>query len=181
MQNPYWGERVTTPRKWFWLPPHTPWFTIEGDNMGPTDRLSIELPSTYGIICDAISIERPFSMACKEDRRTAMKLARFLGNTVDPHIYNFVHEKDTGRIAIIDTEHFASLVGLREPLYFNHYTSWYCRLTDKCITDALFRTKKDRRARQQEPTPALLNLYPKKAAQYLEAPAQKEYHAVHAV
>jgi hypothetical protein len=156
--DPYWANRLTTPRKWFWLPKNGNWFRVTGKNIGNKKEQSILYPSIYGIICDAIDIERTFSINKKSDRKLAMNLARFIGNKIDPHIDNFIVEKHTEKIAFIDTEHFASMVGLRKPLEFNHYASWYSRLGNKCLKDTSFRSKRERKALQQQPTPEILLL-----------------------
>lgn len=154
----YWSSRLTTPRKWFYIPQDTPWFSVTGENIGTQSKQKVDYPSVYGIICDAIDIERSFNVSNRTDRKIAMKLARFIGNKIDPHIDNFVIEKNTGKIAFIDTEHFASMVGLENPFDFNHYSSWYIWLGNKCVYNALFRNKAMRKELQTRSTPEILVL-----------------------
>jgi len=54
-------------------------------------------------------------------------------------------EKETGKIAIVDTEHFPTLVGFnKENLGFKGYWDWYWSLIKKCSKDVLFRSRSDR-------------------------------------
>ncbi|MCL5436622.1 MAG: hypothetical protein M1549_01940 [Candidatus Dependentiae bacterium] len=157
--DPRWSQLVSAPRKWFWLPKDVLWFTVEGKNFGTAKKLSIDFPSTYGILCDEIIAERTLQISNREDRALALDLAHFIGNRIDPHICNFMIEKGTGKIVFIDTEHFASIVGLREPLTFTSYADWYVKLSNNCFKKSLFRSKETRR-RNASGTPEHLVLLP---------------------
>ena len=141
--DPRWAPIVSAPRKWFWMPKNTRWFTVTGVNFGP-HTLSATYPSTYGIVCDEIIAERTLQISNKEDRRLALDLAHFIGDKIDPHICNFMVEKGTGKIVFIDTEHFASIVGLREHLEFKSYSAWYLKLSNNCLKKTMFRNKSTR-------------------------------------
>lgn len=158
-KDPYWSQHLTTPRKWFLIPKSTQWFNITTKNIGKKGNKKYTIPSAYVVICDEIKTERTFELSNSQDRQMGMKLSQFLGNRIDPHICNFLIEKDTGLIALIDTEHFASVVGLKRPLYFNHYSSWYTKLSDKCIQDTFLRSKRKRRSIQNESIADNLKLY----------------------
>jgi hypothetical protein len=54
-------------------------------------------------------------------------------------------EKNSGKIIIVDTEHFPSFVGLKEEITFNNYTEWYLYLAGKCFKNEFLLTKKERR------------------------------------
>lgn len=149
--SPYWAEHITLPRKWYWTPTNVRTFTVIGKNIGTIPVQSVEFPSIYAIICDKIEIKRQLHTYHKTDRAIVKDIVQFLGNRIDPHVYNFFIEKGSEKIAIIDTEHLASMVGLHETLPFHNNTYWYCNLGKKYIHDALFRTKKNRRDMQKKP------------------------------
>lgn len=139
-----WSQIVSTPRKFFWLPTQVRWFTVTGKNFGP-ETLTAKFPSVYGIVCDEIIAERTLQITKKEDRILGLDLGRFIGDLVDPHICNFIIEKGTGKIALIDTENFASTTGSKERVEFNSYTAYYLKLSNNCIKRALFRSKAARK------------------------------------
>jgi len=149
--DPYWSQHIVLPRKWYWTPRNNRTFTVTGKNIGTNPEQSIEFPSIYAVICDEIQIERQLHTYHKRDRAIVKEIVQFLGNRIDPHVYNFFIEKGTGKTAIIDTEHIASMIGLHEPIEFHNNTQWYCSLAKKCTYDALFRTKKYRRDIQKRP------------------------------
>lgn len=91
----------------------------------------------------------------KENRKFALNFSYKLENRLDPHIDNFMIEKDTGKIVIIDTEHFPSMVGLKEVTHFKSYAQWYMKLAAKGVRDSFFRHKKLRRDHQFSKTTAL--------------------------
>ncbi|MBN2267507.1 MAG: hypothetical protein JW725_04155 [Candidatus Babeliaceae bacterium] len=142
-QNERWRNKISTPRKWYWTPANVKNFTVIGHNMG-SQALSASLPSVYAIICDEIIKEREFELSRAEDRAMGIELVHLFGNRLDPHICNFIVEKDTGKITFIDTEHFGSLVGLREELHYESYTGWITQLIGKCFRNAMFKTTAER-------------------------------------
>lgn len=145
----YWSQRISLPRKWYWLPSNVRRFTIIGNNMGGKKEQAQTFPSTYGIICDEIALERQLHNYYRVDRIAIRDIMNFLGNHLDPHINNFYIEKDTGKIVIIDTELFSTMVGLHQEMVYTKSTSWYCKLANKCVKDCFFRTKKNRRDAQK--------------------------------
>lgn len=152
-QNPEWAQTVTTPRKWYWVPHNGRSFTIIGHNVGPKPLQKITYPSLYAIICDEIVKEREFSLTIAQDREWAMNFTGALSNRLDPNICNFMIEKETKKIAIIDTEHFASITGLKEKVVFKDYVSWYGKLAYKCVRSAMFTTPQERLRERLAPTP----------------------------
>ncbi len=152
-KSPYWSERVDTPRKWFWQPEKPKTLEITGYNIGGYEKLTVNVPGVYAIVTDEVKFERDFSIFSAEDRAIAIDLCNYLLCRIDPHITNFLIEKDTKKIAIIDTEHFPSLVGFKKRPRITSYTSWYLHLFFKFIKDRFCRTKKDRRNLQLHPTP----------------------------
>jgi hypothetical protein len=141
-QHDEWNKLISTPRKWFYMPTNTPWLCVKGSNIGPEGADYIELPSTYTIVADEIHKERELQITSKKDREYALSLSSFLGNRVDPHIDNFVVEKETGGITLIDTEHFPLMVGLSKPITYHSYPSWYSQLCVKFLRDSFARTKR---------------------------------------
>ncbi len=158
-ESPEWSTIMDTPRKWFWLPENPTWITLEGTNIGNKGPCSCTLPAVYGIIADAIDAERVLALNNKEDCKFGLKFANYIGNRMDAHVDNLLVEKGTGKIVIIDTEHFPTMVGLKEPMVFNDYKSWYLQLSGKCIQANYGRHKKMRRDMQRVPKPELHHLY----------------------
>lgn len=146
----HWKNHIDIPRKWFWLPKENRLFRVEGFNIGwPGKHHIIVFPAIYGIICDEIESDAPFKLLNAENRKLGMELSQFLGNRVDPHIYNFMLERISHKIVLVDTEHFPSMIGLREPVHYQSYLDWYNIMISKCLCDSFLRTKKDQRAIQR--------------------------------
>lgn len=118
-------------------------------------ELVIVLPNIYGIICDKIK-GRPLSIFNKEDKKIAIRASNFLGIRIDPHIDNYMFEETTGKLVVVDTEHFPTVLGLKRPLYYKSYFSWYRQLAFKFCEDKLWRTKKARRDLQKQPEAELV-------------------------
>ena len=160
--DPEWSQKIALPRKWFWKPKNVRYFTMVGKNLGHTSKERSQiLPSTYAIVCDELFIERPLYTYYKADRVLVRHITQLLGNRIDPHIHNFFIEKDTNKIAIVDTEHMASMVGLKEPLEFNGNLQWYAQLCSKCYRDTMLRNKKTRLKLQNTTPPTTLTVLKK--------------------
>jgi hypothetical protein len=151
-QSAYWSQRVVVPRKWFWIPKKAEWLEIVGKNIGPEKTVAAQIPAVYGIVADAIDCGSTLSMYDPEHTRMSLDLCNYLDMWIDPHIPNFMFERNTGKIAIVDTEHFPTMVGLKEIPHFDNYTSYYMYLIDKCSQNMIFCTKKDLLALQDEPS-----------------------------
>lgn len=154
-EDEYWCNRIALPRKWFWLPENPKYFKIESKNIGNQGVQSISVPSTYAIVADSIDIKLTFDKWHPKHKKTSLKFCKFIGNCIDPHIDNFVIEKKTKRIVIVDTEHFACMVGLKEKLEFDSYMSWYCQLVSKCAGHKFLTHRHHRRTIQTNPTPVI--------------------------
>jgi len=142
LKDPVWSQRVDTPRKWFWTARECRQIEICGKNIGGKKNLSIHIPSAYCIVADAIESKGDsWSVFNKEARQTCMKLCNFLNLAIDPHIDNFIVEKKTNKLVIVDTEHFPTVVGFKQDHQFSGYFSWYCHLAYKCLRDMFFKTK----------------------------------------
>jgi len=143
-----WSTAIDLPRKWYWVPKSSEWLRISGYNIGGHEELTIKLPSTYCIIADAIETIEQFSLFNSEQTTLALSICNYLDLWIDPHINNFMIEKNTGKIVIVDTEHFPSVVGIKEKVAFESYTSWILYLMRKCTKDWFFRTKNERQLAQ---------------------------------
>lgn len=143
-KSPEWADKITFPRKWFILPQQSDWIEIVGHNIGSSPLQSIRVPGTYCIMADLIEAERHPSLFNKEDKTTCMSICNHIGCAIDPHLTNFMYEKGTGKIAIIDTEHFLSLVGLKDPMKFTGYFAWVWHLGSYCAERMFFRDKQAR-------------------------------------
>ena len=157
-QSPYWSNRLTVPRKWFWMPEHGDEMTVVGHRMGPEQTQSADYPSVYCIVCDAIKSERTLTIAHSSDRAVANELTNFIGNRIDPNISNYLVEEGTGKIALIDTEHFASIVGLTEELKFKSYGTWYVSLANHYFEKVIWRNKQERINDRRKPLPETLRV-----------------------
>src|SRR5579885_110368 len=148
--DPKWTNVIDVPRKWYWLPEQTPWLTITGKNIGNKPEIKTRIPGTYAIVADAIDQERGFSWLNSKDMDIALEVTHFLENNLDLQITNFMVEKESNKIVIIDTEHFPTMVGVKHPLpMFNGYLSWYAHLIERCGREMIFCTKKDWRNAQK--------------------------------
>lgn len=156
-KNPLWKDSITFPRKWHWLARNQKWLHVKGTNIGMNGTLTTTFPATYAVIADEINIERTFQQSNQSDRHTAMALSKYVHNFLDAHIDNFCDEKYTGKIAIIDTEHFPSVVGFRKEPPGEGYFAWYGYMAHKMISETFFRSKPERKAAQARgPSPLSL-------------------------
>jgi hypothetical protein len=158
-ESPYWRSLVDTPRKWYWIPKKSRSITIEGKNIGNRTFCETTIPSIYGIVVDAIEVERQFCLSNANDTKFGLAFANYIGNRMDAHVDNLMVEKGTGKVVIIDTEHFPTMVGLKRPINFNSYRSWYLQLSGKCFQDNFMRHKKIRHELQSKPQPEIFTLY----------------------
>lgn len=147
----YWSPRIDTPRKWFFFPEKSRWIKLVGSNINGKKELSTRLPGTYCIIADAIETDTKTSMFSKHDSKVCLGLCQFLNLAIDPHINNFMWEKGTNKLVVIDTEQFSTMMGFRKKAPFNSYLGWYCLLTEKIVSDVLFKSKSSLRSKQQPP------------------------------
>lgn len=143
-----WSTLVDVPRKWYWAPKKGPWLEIEGSNIGGLKKVNTKIPGIYAIIADEIEAEQTFNLFNKEQTKMALDICNYLDLWIDPHINNFMIEKGTKKVVIVDTEHFPSVVGIKEKVAFDSYTSWYLYLMGKCTKDWFFRTKPERQEAQ---------------------------------
>ncbi len=148
LANSPWAGIVDIPRKWHYIPSQSQWIEIKGKNIGTTKEQSITFPGTYCIMADAIVAERNLSILNAADKKQVMDLCNYLNIWIDPHLTNFMIEKDQ-KLVIVDTEHFPSFVGLREKISFSSYSDWYLYLAGKCCRNVFLQNKWERRHPQK--------------------------------
>jgi hypothetical protein len=159
--EPKWADFIDTPRKWFWTPLNGPWIELIGKNIHPDGDLHTSIPGVYAIIADCIEKSDEHTIFDAHRRKIALELCNTLDLYIDPHIDNFLIERGTNKLVIIDTEHFPTLVGLKEPQYYKTYTRWYLGLAKKASHDIFFRSKSERQAAQR--TRSKLSLFTDRA------------------
>lgn len=146
-QSEKWKGKVGIPRKWFLIPEQNKPIVMKGENIGPEGTPTIEIPSIYCILEDVVEATK-YSYSTKPG---SLEVCNDLDLMIDPHITNFMIEKKTNKLIIIDTEHFPSVVGLKKGKTFKSYLQWYFHLTSKCIRDMFLRTKHARKKAQKNP------------------------------
>ncbi|MBA2306598.1 hypothetical protein H0W26_00480 [Candidatus Dependentiae bacterium] len=148
-----WKDSMDVPDKRFILPRCSRWLELRGRYIGPEQECCIEIPAIYGILCDWIKSKRTFSLSNADERTTALSFAQWTGNRVDANIDNFTIEESTGKIVIIDTEHFPTMVGLKDPFECKDYASWYTQLSVKFLKNSFLQDKNTRRELQTKILP----------------------------
>lgn len=157
-EHPKWHDFIATPRKWFWLPNKPQWIHLTGHNLGSEkETYTARIPGVYAIVADWIEKAEEITLFDKHKRKIALEICNTLDLYIDPHIDNFVVEKGTNKLVLIDTEHFPTLVGLKERQIYSSYSRWYLGLTRKATYDIFFRNKKARKRAQL--TPSQLSIF----------------------
>jgi hypothetical protein len=149
----HWHDIIITPRKWYWLPKKPRWIEIKGRNIGDKEQIRTLLPSTYAIVADELDTQESLNtLTLHTKSKLIMQLCMDLHLFVDPHADNFIikyrPETNDYTISIVDTEHFPSMVGLKEEPFFNNHIEWYIYLGAKYFQDAFLQTKYDRQKAQ---------------------------------
>lgn len=153
--NQKWQGKILLPRKWFWLPKNPEWVCIEGENMREDDKKeTILIPGTYAIIADFFDYKE-YDKYKKDRKNIIMDFCNDINMYVDPHENNFIitknsNDPDSFFLAIIDTEHFPTMVGIdtTKKISFSSHTQWLWHLGLKCIQDIYFRLKSSRIAKK---------------------------------
>lgn len=145
-KHPVWKDHIKIPRKWFWVPKDPDWIAVRGENISD-HVLQTVLPGTYAVVADYHNEkEDPTLATIRKD--IIMQLCNDLNLFIDPHDNNFIvtrHSKTSNPfITVIDTEHFPTIVGLKEPIQFNNHWDWLYYLASKMLQDAYFCTKSQR-------------------------------------
>jgi hypothetical protein len=144
-KDPEYRYYLDFPRKWYWIPQSQPYLTIHWHDNYNNNNETIKLPGIYGIVCDYIEADKKIQ---KQEihtlRQISIDVGNYLHNIIDSHVDNFVPEKNSNKIVIIDTEHFPTMVGIDKAMNANGYVQWYIELGGKYIKTVLFRSKKQR-------------------------------------
>lgn len=143
--NKYWKNKIETPRKWFWLPKNPIFIELTSNTN------NIKIPAIYAIVADYMDNGIELSLFNKDDRSTVMDISKFLGNKIDPQISNFLRNRNSNKIMLIDTEHFPTMVGLKETLYYKSHAEWYMKLGTKLLKDSYCLPKYQRLINQKNP------------------------------
>jgi len=146
-ENPEWKDKIDLPNKWYWLPKDLKWIEITAHNLGNKKEQYIKIPSVYGVVCDEMEGKDNEKLR-KSYYNNYLKFCTFLDYTLDAHPNNFILG-DKKNILLIDTEHFATLIGIQNDLTpANDYFDWYYQIAYKYIKEKFLSSKKDRRFRQ---------------------------------
>lgn len=144
-KNARWKNHIAIPRKWFWIPKNPMWIELKGNNIGNKHEVTTFLPGTYALVADYINTQEPETDFIDERSQIIMDLCNALDMFVDPHTNNFIIKKHpiTGKpfVTIIDTEHFPTMIGLKEKTFFADHVSWITYMASKCLEDIYFRPK----------------------------------------
>jgi len=144
-KDPEYRYYIDFPRKWYWIPNSQPYLTIDWHDQHHSHHEKIKLPGIYGIICDFIETDKKIQHQEKHTlRQISVDVGNYLHNIIDSNVENFVPEKDSNKIVIIDTEHFPTMVGLDKEMNSNGYIQWYLELTFKYLKTLLMRPKQNR-------------------------------------
>jgi len=147
-----WRNAANVPRKWFWVPKNNQKLHITGWNVGGMKKTVTNIPGSYAIVADFIEQDSSFQIKRRAKHRLAMLLCNDLDLCIDPHGDNFVFVRDqtSGRtkVTIIDTEHFPTIVGLKNRRSFRTHRHWIAFLIGKYFDNSYWRTKSRRRADQ---------------------------------
>ena len=137
-----WKDKLTLPKKWFWLPKNEFWLEVKGYNFDQKRNLSARIPAIFAVIAEEI-ISDPNQ---KPSGQECLKISAYLNSKVDPNYSNFRIEKDTNKLAIIDTEDFKILIGANNKKIkpFKSYKSFFSRCIGCFVHEKLIRTKKSR-------------------------------------
>ncbi len=144
-KDPEYRYYLDFPRKWYWIPEAQPYLTIDWHDQHHHHYETIKLPGIYGIVCDYIETDKKIQQQEMHTlRQISVDVGNYLHNIIDSHVDNFVPEKNSNKIVIIDTEHFPTMVGLDKEMSANGYIQWHLELTGKYLKTAYLRPKQKR-------------------------------------
>lgn len=142
-----WKNRVSFPRKWFWLPKNPAWLYIRLHNIGTADGTTVKMPAVYAVIAD--ELYKDFDKST--DYNELMALSKSVEHRIDPHTKNFFIERGTGKIALIDTELFPMILGFNTRINSRDtHIKWYIHLAAKYLDEMALSTKQQRYRRQHD-------------------------------
>jgi len=155
-----WKSSIQIPRKWFWLPNNPKYLQLTGKNIGPHELLQTRIPAVYAIIADCVDTQQKTSLTTQEQSNIILQMSSDLDLFIDAHRDNFVFTDEIinehPKIIVLDTEHFPSIVGIKEPTSFVSYFEWYLALIKRCFFNCYLRHKKSQQTAQLQPHKLLL-------------------------
>jgi len=144
-KDPEFRYYIDFPRKWYWMPKTQSLLEINWHDNHHQHFETIKIPSIYGIVCDFIDVDKELQ---KQEfytlRQISIDVTKYLHFSIDPHDDNFVPEKGSNKIVIIDTEHFPTVAGLDKEMNAKEYNQWYFELARKATKRLLWRSKQER-------------------------------------
>ncbi len=146
--NDHWRDRFSMPRKWFWLPKKPIWLYVRLFNLGDHERV-VRMPAVYGVIADEL-FRDPHKTP---DYYELMAFSKFVEHRIDPHTKNFFIERNTGKIALVDTELFPMILGFTECISGrDSHLKWYLYLAGKYLREKMGATRSARLLRCRQVT-----------------------------
>ncbi len=140
--NPYYLDTIDFPRKWYWKPQNNYDLQITWNQTPYRKEETIIIPSVYATISDHIDIDD--SVSQKELNKIAMKVASDTEFLIDPHVGNFVADKQSKKYTMLDTENFRIMTGLDHTMAAKTYVGWYIEMMSSSLKKYCGRTKKER-------------------------------------
>ena len=144
IKDPEYRQYIDFPRKWFLLPTQENWLEIDWHNKQKNSVTHIRFPSVYCIVADYIEMDKHKHHKYKSwlNKKT-MEIVNYLHYIIDPHEGNFLFEKGSNKIVIIDTEHFPTMVGLKKEMHATNYFSWFLEMGTNFFKTYFLQSKKD--------------------------------------
>ncbi len=144
IKDPEYRQYIDFPRKWFILPTEENWLEIDWHNKQKNSITHIRFPSVYCIVADYIEIDKhKHQKYASWLNKKTMEIVNYLHYIIDPNEGNFLFEKGTNKIVIIDTEHFPTMIGLKKEMHATNYFSWYIEMMVNFIKNHFLQTKQD--------------------------------------
>jgi len=144
IKDPEYRQYIDFPRKWFLLPNQENWLEVAWHNKHKNTITHMKFPSVYCIVADYIEMDKHKHHKYRSwlNKKT-MEIVNYLHYIIDPHEGNFLFEKNTNKIVIIDTEHFPTMVGLKKEMHATNYFAWYLELMANFIRTHFLQSKQD--------------------------------------
>lgn len=130
-------HQLDLPRKWFVLPEGTRFFELVGHNFD-TKPLRTELPACYAIVADEIASDISFRKLKRDHSKDILHLCQTSNFCIDPNRRNFCIEKGTGKLVLIDTEHFSQTLGFKTKLHASSYQGLHIKMAAQFLSNFLF-------------------------------------------
>lgn len=131
-------HEVDFPRKWFVLPSNVPWFEVKGTFADK--QVTATFPAAYAVVADAITPAMRHALFKRYGSET-FALCKTYNFEIDPGRTNFMLEKDTNKLVVIDTEHYPTILGMRKLLKAKTYGSVNFEIGFKAIYECLLKRK----------------------------------------